>query len=259
MPGVSTICTATCGSGLLQPMVTAACAGVAAGAATPGAARLALGSGILRTTVTATSASALSLRICELEKQDSLAERVRCERTGDCPARDARVRGSEKRQAASPRFFEGSVMASQFRTFVLPRVSDDAAEQELNAFLRSHRIATISRTYDEGSWCICVEWLEGKVSDTGVRVGRFPERVDYMKILPPEVFVVFSRLREKRKALSQDAGVPPFAVATDAQLAEMARIVEPSENELGKIEGFGESRLKAYGAAFLSVLKDSRA
>ena len=142
-------------------------------------------------------------------------------------------------------------MASQFRTFVLPRVSDEAAEQELNAFLRSHRIATISRTYDGGCWCICVEWLDGKVIDASNRKERFPERTDYMKVLPPEVFAVFAKLREKRKSLAQDAGVPPFAVATDAQLAEMAKFGSADEASLGKIEGFGESRLKAYGGAFL--------
>lgn len=146
-------------------------------------------------------------------------------------------------------------MSSQFKTFVLPRVSDEATEQELNGFLRSHRIATISRTYDSGCWCICVEWLDGKSADSSGR-GRFQDRTDYMKILPPPVFAVFAKLREKRKELSQEAGVPPFAVATDAQLAEMAKLEIPEESAIGRIEGFGESRMKAYGPAFLSVLKE---
>ena len=78
-----------------------------------------------------------------------------------------------------------------------------------------------------------------------------------MKVLPPEVFAVFARLREKRKELAQQATVPPFTVATDAQLAEMAKIKEPSLAKLGAIEGIGEARLKSYGEAFLSVLVES--
>ena len=75
-----------------------------------------------------------------------------------------------------------------------------------------------------------------------------------MKILPPDVFAVFAKLRDKRKALAQNAGVPPFTVATDAQLAEMAKMTDPSLSGIGKIDGIGEARLKSYGEAFLSVL-----
>ena len=91
----------------------------------------------------------------------------------------------------------------------------------------------------------------------GVDIANLPERVDYMKVLPPEVFAVFARLREKRKELAQQAAVPPFTVATDAQLAEIAKIKEPSLAKLGAIEGIGEARLKSYGDAFLSVLAES--
>lgn len=76
-----------------------------------------------------------------------------------------------------------------------------------------------------------------------------------MKVLPPNEFSLFAKLRERRKELAQGAAVPPFTVATDAQLAEMAKIKEPSLAAIGAVDGIGESRLKAYGDAFLSVLK----
>ena len=37
---------------------------------------------------------------------------------------------------------------SQFKTFVLPSESDAASEGALNAFLRSHRIVSVAKTYD---------------------------------------------------------------------------------------------------------------
>ena len=145
---------------------------------------------------------------------------------------------------------------SQFKTFVLPSESDAASEGALNAFLRSHRIVSVAKTYDAGVWRFCVEWIDGTQGESGGRQLKYAERIDYMKVLPPEVFAVFARLREKRKELAQQAAVPPFTVATDAQLAEMAKIKEPSLAKLGSIEGIGEARLKSYGEAFLSVLTE---
>ncbi len=145
---------------------------------------------------------------------------------------------------------------SQFKTFVLPSESDEASERALNVFLRSHRVVSVAKTYDAGTWRFCVEWIDGVQGDTNGRHLKYAERIDYMKVLPPEEFAVFARLREKRKELAQSAAVPPFTVATDAQLAEMAKIKEPSLAKLGAVEGIGESRIKSYGEALLSVLKE---
>ena len=139
---------------------------------------------------------------------------------------------------------------------MLPSESDVASESALNAFLRSHRIVSVAKTYDAGTWRFCVEWIDGAQGDTNGRHLKYAERIDYMKTLPPEVFAVFARLREKRKELAQEAAVPPFTVATDAQLAEMAKIKEPSLSKLAEIDGIGEARIKSYGEAFLSVLKE---
>lgn len=143
---------------------------------------------------------------------------------------------------------------SQFKTFVLPRCSDEVSEHELNAFLRGHRVVSVTKAYDAGCWTFCVEWIDGSTAEPEGRGRKFSERVDYMKILPPEVFAVFARLRDVRRELAKAAGVPPFTVATDAQLAEMARLEEPTLASIGSIEGFGESRLNAYGEALLAAL-----
>ena len=81
---------------------------------------------------------------------------------------------------------------SQFRTFELPSESDVASEGPLNAFLRSHRIVSVAKTYDAGTWRFCVEWLDGTTGDTPGRSLKYAERVDYMKVLSPEVFAVFA-------------------------------------------------------------------
>jgi len=143
---------------------------------------------------------------------------------------------------------------SQFKTFVLPRCSDEESEREMNVFLRSHTVLSVAKTYDDGVWTFCVEWQEGVKAEPEGRGRRFSERIDYMKVLSPEKFAVFARLRDVRRELAKEAAVPPFTVATDAQLAEMARLESPTLAEIGSIDGFGESRLKSYGEALLAVL-----
>ena len=80
--------------------------------------------------------------------------------------------------------------------------------------------------------------------------------MDYKEILPPADFVTFARLREVRKELAKAEQVPAYAIFTNEQLAEIAKILPVSAHALSKIEGVGESRVEKYGGQFLKVLKD---
>ncbi len=101
---------------------------------------------------------------------------------------------------------------SQYKTFVLPFVPDEAAEEELNAFLRSHRVIAVERVREAIGWCFCVEWLEGRPGESPSGRGlRYAEKVDYMKVLDPPTFAVFSKLRARRKEMAREAGLPAFS------------------------------------------------
>ena len=80
--------------------------------------------------------------------------------------------------------------------------------------------------------------------------------VDYKEVLSPEDFVIFARLRETRKELAKTEQVPAYAIFTNEQLAEMARIRPVSKNGFSKIVGVGESRIQKYGTQFLKILKE---
>jgi hypothetical protein len=51
----------------------------------------------------------------------------------------------------------------QFKLFSIPATGDDAAEEELNLFLRSHRAVSVQRELVQSgaraSWCFCIELL----------------------------------------------------------------------------------------------------
>jgi len=134
----------------------------------------------------------------------------------------------------------------------------EAAESELNGFLRSHRVLFVERHFvADGSrsfWTVCVEYLDGGGGASAQSNGARKKRVDYMEVLPPEEFAVFARLRETRKKLAEAEAVPPYVVFTDEQLAAMVTGKVNSVAGLRKIDGVGEAKAKKYGADVLEVL-----
>ena len=68
---------------------------------------------------------------------------------------------------------------------------------------------------------------------------------------------LFDALRACRRALAEEAGVPPYVIFHDSTLREMAEQQPQSIRELGTISGIGQKKLDAYGDAFLAALRTS--
>jgi ATP-dependent DNA helicase RecQ len=66
---------------------------------------------------------------------------------------------------------------------------------------------------------------------------------------------LFDALRELRRSLAVEAGVPPYVIFHDSTLREMAAARPASLAALGEIGGVGARKLEAYGEAFLNTLK----
>jgi ATP-dependent DNA helicase RecQ len=62
-------------------------------------------------------------------------------------------------------------------------------------------------------------------------------------------------LRELRRELAQEAGLPPYVIFHDSTLREMAAARPSSLAALGAIGGVGARKLEAYGDAFLAVIR----
>lgn len=147
----------------------------------------------------------------------------------------------------------------QLKFFSIPVADPGELEEEANRFLRGHRVLSVQRqlVQDAGSayWALCIEYLEGITTAKefgGKNSGK--QRVDYREVLDPEVFDVFSKLRERRKELAERDAVPVYAVCTNEQLAEMAKKKVTSKAGLLEIEGFGEAKAAKYGDSLLAVL-----
>ena len=133
------------------------------------------------------------------------------------------------------------------------------AEDDLNRFLTSHRVIGVERQLVEDgprtAWAVCVTYVEqGGAADTTAKEPRKPS-IDYREVLPPAQFEVFARLRALRKETAQREGVPPYALFTNEQLAEMVQRGIRSREGLATIDGVGPARLEKYGEAVLEVLR----
>ena len=50
---------------------------------------------------------------------------------------------------------------SQIATFFVPISGGEAMQDEMNAFLRGHRVLQVEKAFAGNGWAFCVEWLEG--------------------------------------------------------------------------------------------------
>ena len=65
---------------------------------------------------------------------------------------------------------------------------------------------------------------------------------------------LFDALREARRKLAAEAGVPPYVIFHDSTLREIAARKPKDLNELSTVEGIGTVKLERYGEAMLAVL-----
>ena len=150
----------------------------------------------------------------------------------------------------------------QFGFFRIPLAAPEAHAEELNRFLRTHRILSVQRELvQEGGtacWALCVEYLEaagGSGAPQSSGAGGQRPKVDYREVLSQEDFALFSRLRQLRKEMGERDALPVYAIFSNEQLAAMVTRKVDSLAAMKAIEGVGDSRIEKYGAAFLAALK----
>ena len=66
---------------------------------------------------------------------------------------------------------------------------------------------------------------------------------------------LFDSLKDLRRRLASERGVPAYVVFSDATLLEMAALRPTTEHALLQVSGVGPTKLERYGAEFLGVLR----
>ena len=70
---------------------------------------------------------------------------------------------------------------------------------------------------------------------------------------------LFETLREVRKQLAMEQGVPPYVIFGDAALVEMSRERPSNEDEFLEINGVGQVKLERHGKVFLETIASDEA
>jgi ATP-dependent DNA helicase RecQ len=68
--------------------------------------------------------------------------------------------------------------------------------------------------------------------------------------------IVFQALREWRKGVAREHGVPAYTVFHDATLQEIARVMPGSIDALRGISGIGATKLERYGEPLLEIVRE---
>lgn len=67
---------------------------------------------------------------------------------------------------------------------------------------------------------------------------------------------LFERLRQLRKEISQQEGVPPFVIFHDSTLKELSQVCPTDKQSMLAIKGIGASKFEKYGHLFLGLLQE---
>ncbi|WP_202906257.1 DNA helicase RecQ [Ectothiorhodospira magna] len=86
---------------------------------------------------------------------------------------------------------------------------------------------------------------------------REPRRSRALELDSPEDHRLFEALRQCRRRLADQQGVPPYMVFSDATLHHMAQARPHSLAAMANISGVGEKKLESYGLVFLEVIREA--
>ena len=146
-------------------------------------------------------------------------------------------------------------LLTQYSSFFISPFGDKTAVDELNSFLRSHRIVNVEKKLIDGErgtgWVFLVEFGgDGNKNSSGSA-----PRVDYREIFNTTEYALFDKLRKLRKEVAEKSGIPVYAVFTNEQLAAMVKKPPKTSADLLSISDIGEARAKQYGDEFINTFQ----
>ncbi len=144
----------------------------------------------------------------------------------------------------------------KIKFYTIPISTVENIEKELNGFLSTHKIVEMEKhliqSNGQAYWCIYIGYIEqGKT----IYTKRRGDPIDYMKILPEKERIKYDQLRTVRKEIAKEEAVSAFVVATNAELAEIAKLETITVAGMKKISGFGEKKAGKYAKNIIDKMK----
>lgn len=138
----------------------------------------------------------------------------------------------------------------QIKMYSIPVMGGELLMEEMNVFLRTKKVLQVEKhflpTSQSGSWTFCISYLD----DVSITDKDKP-KTDYSKILDEAGFKRFTKMREIRKRLATEDALPAYAIFTDEELSNIAKIEDLSLAKIKTIKGIGDKKVEKYGQHFL--------
>ncbi|MDR1787307.1 MAG: HRDC domain-containing protein [Treponema sp.] len=151
-------------------------------------------------------------------------------------------------------------LLTQYRSFFISPFGEPSICDELNAFLKSHRIVNVEKRLVDGErgtgWLFLVEYGQEVKNSYSPQQGQSQPRVDYRDVLSDQDFALFDKARQLRKSLSEKQGLPAYAVFTNEQLAAMIKNKAKTVKDIASIPGVGDAKVRQYAGVFLKLIAD---
>ena len=141
----------------------------------------------------------------------------------------------------------------QIKLFNIPISDNGTSTEEMNRFLRSHKILEVEQhliNNENGAiWCFCARYIQNAPANAN----ETKRKVDYKNLLNEEGFVKFSKLRECRKTIAKEEGIPAYAIFTDEEIAGITKLENIDFVSLQKVKGIGIKKTEKYGERILNL------
>ena len=144
----------------------------------------------------------------------------------------------------------------QIRIFNIPITDNGIFAAEMNRFLAGNKVLEIEQHFyknENGAfWSFCVRYITGGIASSTLPISN-KKKIDYKEVLSEIEFTVFSKLRECRKTIAANDAVPAYAVFTDKELAEIAKLPVLESAKLIAINGIGDKKVEKYGKLLIEL------
>lgn len=139
----------------------------------------------------------------------------------------------------------------QVKVISVPVFGGEAQNEDLNTFLRSKKVVQLEQQLvsgpNGGAWSFCIQYVEDQSPYL-----KNKERPNYKQLLDEAEYKRFSAMRDIRLRLANADGLPAYAVFTDEELAELAKIEVLTLSNMKNAKGVGEKKVEKYGAHFFT-------
>ena len=132
----------------------------------------------------------------------------------------------------------------QIKVFTLPVVGAQQVEEDINRFLRSHRVLQLERHFcpdNGGYWTFLVEYMDG---EPDAMPAHRKDKSNPTEGLNDEEKTRFDKMRSIRRQLAEQRGLPAYTIFTDKELAQLARVENLSGTSHAELKGIAPSRLQ---------------